>query len=406
MPTALVLEEKNKIRTIAVTGTNGKTSTVELARQLMVAAGHRPASLGTLGLKTDFSKNSEPLLIGKDAIPELVTELRCYQNIDIFLYEAFSASIAARLYDELPLDVAVLTNIGEDHLECHGTQEEYEKAKLRLFSEILKSEGTALYNADDISAVNIEAICRRRNMDTFTFGINCKADLKLTHKYMRGLETHVGILFKNQQYKCKVPFDESIFLSNWLAALAIGLQCNIELESLLRFSQNLLLPPGRLELVGRTTHKATIYVDYANNADALKAVLDIVQRNTTGKVRLVFGCGGGKHKSKRTKMGRIAHENADVVYVTDDNAREEDPKRLRMEIIEHCPQAIEIGNRKKAIENAIRDLCPKDTLLIAGKGHENHQEINGVKTNFSDKKTVLEYLNTVSKNKNYELQLS
>ena len=400
------METMKKIRTIAVTGTNGKTTTVELARQLISAAGHRPASLGTLGLKTDFSKNSEPLLIGKDAIPELVEELQCYQNIDIFLYEAFSASIAARLYDELPLDVAVLTNIGEDHLECHGTRKEYEKAKLCLFSEILKCEGTALYNADDVSGDKIEAICRHRNMNSFTFGINSKADLKITHKYIQGNETHLGVLFRNKHYKVKVPFSESIFLSNWLAALAIGLQCNIEIEALLRFSQNLRLPPGRLELVGSTVHGAPIYVDYAHNAHALKAVLDIVQRKTTGKVRLVFGCGGGKHKSKRTKMGRIAHESADIVYITDDNPREEDSKKLRTEIIEQCPQAIEIGNRERAVEHAIRDLGPNDTLLIAGKGHEDHQEINGVKNSFSDKKIVQEYLSTVSKNKNHELQLS
>ena len=394
------------MRTIAVTGTNGKTTTVELARQLLVAAGHRPASLGTLGLQMKGMSTYEPVLIGDDALPELVEELtNCYQA-DALLFEAFSASIMGKLYDKLPVDIAVLTYIGEDHIEYHGSKESYVHSKLRLFREILDEKGVAIYNIADERANQMKDIIEQRNINSFTFGLNHKSDLCLTNVETHSFKSEALLLYQNREYSISVPIIGDIFLLNWLAALSISLQFNVQIESLLETSKSLKLPPGRLEFIG-SCNGAKIYVDYAHTACALTAVLKEMRKMTRGRLHLLFGCGGGRDSAKRNKMGMVALKYADNIYITDDNPRDEDPKTIRNQIKVFCPIGVEIDNRKLAIEQAIQKLELGDTLIVAGKGHENYQEVKGNKVSFSDKETVIQCIDKItSKHCNYELQLS
>ena len=396
----------NNIKTVAVTGTNGKTSTVELARQLLDSGGHRPASLGTMGLQMKDTDAYDPILIGDEALPELSEELAEYHQVNVFIYEAYSAAIMGKLYDNLPLDIAVLTYIGEDHLEYHGSKENYVNAKLRLFRELLREKGTAIFNAGDERAAEIKQICEHRNINIFTFGISRKADLCLTDVKTHNYKS-TGILnYQHKEYPISVPFIGAVFLLNWLAALSISLQSDLKLEKLLKNSRNLKLPAGRLEYIGKYKG-ARIYVDYAHTTDALIAVLNVLRKVTKKNLHLLFGCGGERDVSKRGQMGRIAQKYADNVYITDDNPRYEDPKEIRKQIMECCPVGIEVDDRKIAIKRAIHNLKRNDTLIIAGKGHENYQEIKEDKKYFSDKETVLEYINEVTPRfDNHELQLS
>lgn len=383
-----------KVKTVAVTGTNGKTTTVVLARQLLESVGHRTASLGTLGLDIKDTVIYEPILIGCDAMFELAEELHHYYQVETLIYEAFSTAIMGRLYDKLPPDIAVLTYIGEDHIEYHGSKECYVNSKLRLFQEVLDGKGTAIYNIGDERAQELQHICEQRNIYPFTFSINQKSDLWLSDLKGDCFGTKGILNYQDKQYFVTLPFIGDIFLLDWLAALSISLQFSNNIEELLEMSKRLLLPPGRLEFIG-SYNGAKIYVDYAHTPCALMALLKEVRKVTHGEMHLLFGCGGGRDVSKRSQMGKVAQRFADIIYITDDNPRDENPKKIRSQIKEFCPSGTEIGDRKLAIESAIQNLKTDDTLIIAGKGHENYQEVKGSKKYFSDKATVLNILDKV-----------
>ena len=396
------MNERNTIN-VGVTGTNGKTSTVDLARKILQYTDFIPASLGTLGLHIKDTLPYEPLLIGPEAIPELVNELNEDYQADVFIFEAFSAAIMGKLYDGLPIDIAVLTYIGEDHLDYHKSKENYVSAKLRLFKELLHENGIAIYNATDERALELKHICDQRNIRTFTFGFDHKADLYLkdvevTNDHSKGI-----LKYQDNEYQISVPFMGNIFLLNWLAALSITLQFQVQLDLLLKTSRSLTLPPGRLEYIG-SYNDARVYVDYAHTADALKAVLAALRKVSNGSIHLVFGCGGGRDVAKRSQMGVVAQHHADTIYITDDNPRDEDPKMIREQIMEFCPKAIQIDGRANAINQAISNLKINDILLVAGKGHENYQELKGHKEYFSDKETIRTYIDkTKPKFQNHEL---
>ncbi len=380
-----------RIKTIAVTGTNGKTSTVEMARQLLVKTGYLPASLGTLGLKLKNQEYLQSILIGCDAIPNLVSDLLQFYKIDTFIYEAFSSSIVGKIYDKLPLDIAVLTQIGEDHIEYHGSIEDYGIAKLRLFNEVLNENGLAIYNVKDSRSQEIKQICIDRTIRTFCYGVDHECDLSMSKVVTDNFIT-TGILnYQNKSYEIKLPFSGNIFVLNWLAALSITLQYEIDIKSLVNYSKQLLLPPGRFEHVGNFNN-ARIYIDYAHNALALKAVLMDLRNITKAKIHLIFGCGGGRDLEKRTQMGLVAFKYADYTYITNDNPRDEDPEKIRAQIKDSCPSAFEIADRKVAIENAINKVEIGDSLLIAGRGHEDFQETKGVELYLSDKQIVMNIL--------------
>lgn len=385
------------MKTIAITGTNGKTSTVSLTQQLLASKDYKSICLGTLGLHVDNEYMFDPILIGQDAIPNLIEELREYNQIDSFIYEAFSAPISAKLYDKTSLDIAVLTYIGEDHLDFHESRDNYINAKLRLFNEVLQKKGTVIYNINDESAARLEKICIQRDLNSLTFGFFEKCDLWVEKLVTKESYSQGVLVYKGNQHSFKVPFVGQPFLLNWLAALSVSLQFGISLKDLLMASETLKLPPGRFEYIGNY-NGAKIFVDYAHTACALKAMLNIFREITEGKIYLVFGCGGNRDASKRGKMGSIAQRLADVVYITDDNPRDEDPKSIRNQIFDFCPKGIDVSDRKLAISLAINSLETSDVLVITGKGHEKTQEIKGVKQYFSDTETTLELLNELNNN--------
>ena len=370
----------------AITGTNGKTSVVFIAAQLMASCGFKAASLGTLGLISDEYSDPDPILVGPDAIPDLAKELESTYHIDGLFFEAFSTSIEAELYDDIDIDVAVLTNISTDHLDYHGSQENYVKAKLRLFEEILNLGKLAVFNHDDDIADTLIEICKKRSIRYLSYGEHENANLKIISINNVGDETQVTIEFKNTLFVTILSFIGEIFVQNWLCALSISLIQGHEIDYLMDSSKSVILPPGRMEKI----YNKNIYIDYAHNAVALEAVLKILKSKCNGSLHLIFGCGGDRDKGKRKTMGKIANSYAEKIYITDDNPRTENAEKIRHAVLQYCPKGIEIGNRQEAIRLAISNLKPNDILLVAGKGHETVQEVNGKVYEYSDKNTILE----------------
>jgi len=372
----------------AITGTNGKTSVAFIASQFMNLSGFKAASLGTFGLLCGENSDSDPILVGSNAVSELAEELEQTLDVDGFFFEAFSASIEARLYDNVNIDVAVLTNIEADHLDFHGSKEGYVSAKLRLFEEVLGSGKSAVFNHDDEISEKIIEICKRRSIKYLSYGKSEDADVKVRSINIVGDKTDVEIKFKNKLFTATLSFIGEMFVQNWLCAISISLLQGQEIEQLVDHSPSIALPPGRMEKIG----DKNIYIDYAHNAAALKAVLKVLKSNSAGDLHLVFGCGGERDKSKRRTMGQIANDYADVVYITDDNPRTENAEKIKSTIFKNCPKGLMISDRKAAIDLAIKRLEPGDVLLVAGKGHETYQEVNGSKLAHCDKTTVSKFL--------------
>lgn len=371
----------------AVTGTNGKTSVVFIASQFMALYGFKTASLGTLGLISNEYSDPDPILVGSYAVPELVEELENTYHIDGFFFEAYSTSIEAKLYDNVDIDVAVLTNISIDHLDDHGSNENYVKAKLRLFEEVLNLGKSAVFYHDDNISEKIIEICKKRSITYLSYGVHEHANVKIISINNIGDKTEVRIEVKNKLFTATLSFIGEIFVQNWLCALSISLIQDHEIEQLIDISERLTLPPGRMEKISNRN----IYIDYAHNAVALEAVLKILKNKCNGSLHLVFGCGGDRDKDKRKTMGQIANRYAEKIYITDDNPRTESAGRIRSDILKHCPKGIEINKRPEAIQLAINSLTANDILLVAGKGHETYQEVNENTYDHSDKNTILNF---------------
>lgn len=371
----------------AITGTNGKTSVVCIASQLMESCGYKAASLGTLGLISKNYSDPDPTLVGPGAIPELIDELENIHDIDGFFFEAFSASIEAGLYDDVRIDVAVLTNISIDHLDYHGSKQNYVKAKFKLFEEVLDKGKNAVINLDDKMAEKLVKICEKRLINYLSYGAHKNASLKVISIKNIDDRTEVTIEFEKRLFRTTLSFIGDIFVQNWLCALSILLIQGHEIEQLLKASEQISLPMGRMEKISNKN----IYIDYAHNSVALEAVLKILKSKCKGKLHLVFGCGGDRDKDKRAAMGRIANKYADKIFITDDNPRTENAKKIRSDILQYCYKGAEISNRKKAIQFSMNNLKPNDILLVAGKGHETYQEVNGKIYEYSDKNTILEF---------------
>ncbi len=351
----------------AVTGTNGKTSTVEFLRQLWALAGHQAASLGTLGLITQEGR--EPVLgcqSGALTTPDPVvlaeTMARLARaDIQRVAIEASSHGLDQFRLDGLSLAAAGFASFSRDHLDYHANMAAYRAAKLRLFAELLP-EGAAAIAAASLDATTLaalRAIARRRRL---RFEI---ARLEQAAPVPEGQRLTVsGTEFF-------LPLPGRFQAEN--AVLAATLATMLGDPAALSRLEKLRPVRGRLERAAVLPNGACAYVDYAHTPDALKNLLAALRPHTQGRLVIVFGAGGDRDPGKRAAMGRAAAAGADRVIVTDDNPRTEDPARIRRAVLAGCPGAAEIGDRAGAIEAALSDLCPGDVLAVAGKGHEMGQ---------------------------------
>jgi UDP-N-acetylmuramoyl-L-alanyl-D-glutamate--2,6-diaminopimelate ligase len=375
-------------RVVAVTGTSGKSSVADFCRQLFAALGYRSASLGTLGVIT-----SDGAAYGSLTTPDPIS---LHQTLDRLsrdgvarlAMEASSHGIDQRRLDGVRLAAAGFTNLGRDHLDYHGTTEAYAAAKLRLFDTLLADDAPAVINADGPYADVVSEGARRRGLKLLTTG-RAGTMLRLVDAEATGFSQRLAVEAFGRMTTVDLPLLGAFQVEN--ALLAAGLVLAVEgegrAEETLRALAGLKGVAGRLERVGEVDGALCI-VDYAHKPDALAHVLDALRPFTPGRLVCVFGCGGDRDRGKRPLMGRIAAEKADIVIVTDDNPRSEDPAAIRTEILGGAKGAREVGNRAEAIKIAVSELKPGDVLVVAGKGHETGQTIGGETFPFSDHEEV------------------
>ncbi|MCW5731644.1 MAG: UDP-N-acetylmuramoyl-L-alanyl-D-glutamate--2,6-diaminopimelate ligase [Alphaproteobacteria bacterium] len=375
-------------RVVAVTGTSGKTSVAEFARQLWTLAGRKAASLGTLGIvRPDGAAYGQLTTPDPVALHRALADLAA-DGIERLAMEASSHGLDQYRLDGVTLSAAAFTNLGRDHMDYHPSEAAYLAAKLRLFDELLPAGALALVNADDAHAPAVLSVCHRRGLRAMTYGRQGR-EFRILRARPLGHGQAVEVELLGRRAAFELPLIGEFQVSNALAAYGLVAAAEGEApapELLARLGG----VPGRMQFAARHPSGAAIYVDYAHKPEALENVLRALRPHAAGRLVVVFGCGGNRDRGKRPLMGAIAGRLADRVIVTDDNPREEDPGAIRREILAAVPDAIEIGDRAAAIVEAIGALAEGDVLVIAGKGHENGQIIGKEVRPFNDAEAARE----------------
>ena len=369
----------------AITGTNGKTSVAEFARQLWASVGIRSASLGTLGLVTDDGQ-SGPGLTTPDPVA-LHAQLRdlAVDGIERLAMEASSHGLDQCRLDGVRVSLACFTNFSQDHLDYHHTMGAYLAAKARLFSELLVDGGTAILNRDAAEYEALATICRSRGVGVTSHGEAESADFRILARVATPVGQELTLRLDGREHRIFLPLVGAFQAMNALAALALVARADgREPADYLEGFASLAGVPGRMQKIGRYPSGATVYVDFAHTPDALATLFDALRPHVTGRLVCVFGAGGDRDPGKRALMGAAVLRGADKAIVTDDNPRTEDPVLIRRAVMAGCPGALEIGDREDAIIAGLRDLGEGDALVIAGKGHEAGQTVGHETLPFDD----------------------
>jgi UDP-N-acetylmuramoyl-L-alanyl-D-glutamate--2,6-diaminopimelate ligase len=285
------------------------------------------------------------------------------------------------------LAAGAFTNLGRDHMDYHPTVEDYHRAKLRLFEALLEKGAPAVIFSDDPWSQPTAKAARAAGLQVLTVGRSGDF-LRLKRVEHERFRQRAEIAADGAIYEIDLPLAGDFQVSNALVAAGLAIATGSVAAQALPALEKLKGAPGRLELVGAAANGAPVYVDYAHKPDALENVLASVRPFTTGRVIVVFGCGGDRDRGKRPIMGEIATRLADVTIVTDDNPRSEVPETIRAAILAAAPGAIEIGDRRTAIVEAVAMLHEGDTLIVAGKGHEEGQTVGAETFPFSDHEEV------------------
>jgi UDP-N-acetylmuramoyl-L-alanyl-D-glutamate--2,6-diaminopimelate ligase len=385
---AAVLAGRQPENIVAVTGTNGKTSTVDFLRQLWECAGQRAASLGTLGLIAPGHAGGgglttpDPVALA-GSLAQLAREgVRCVA------LEASSHGLDQYRLDGVRLKAAGFSNLTRDHLDYHGSLDAYRAAKLRLFAELLPPRAAAVVNAD-MDRTTLDAvydIAADRRLQLLSVG-TCGETLRLLHStpMPAGQALQIEAHGRVRTIETSLPgrFQADNVLMAACLAEATGAADALDNVPKLQGVR------GRMELAATLPNGAAAYVDYAHTPDALQRVLTALRPHAgSHRIVCVFGAGGDRDPGKRPLMGAKVAENADLAIVTDDNPRSEAPENIRRGILAACPGAIEIGDRARAIEAGLAELRPGDVLVVAGKGHEQGQTVGPHTLPFDDASTI------------------
>jgi UDP-N-acetylmuramoyl-L-alanyl-D-glutamate--2,6-diaminopimelate ligase len=357
---------------VAVTGTNGKTSTVEMTRQLWRMAGFHAASIGTLGITTSNDSASTGL-----TTPDIVTFLSnmaglAAEGVTHAAFEASSHGLDQYRTEGVPVKAAPVTNHSHHQLDEHGDMDAYLAAKMRLFREVVDPDGVAVIWADDLWSAAAEYEAKQRGLRILTVGREGET-LRLVAREPTQLGQSLTIAAGPLAQKVTLPLIGAYQAANALVAAGLVIATGGDVQQTLANLARLQPVRGRLERAAITRAGAPVYVDYAHTPDAIAAALDALRPHASGRLILVFGAGGDRDRDKRPEMGRVAAAGADVLIVTDDNPRGEDPAAIRAAIAAGAPDARVIGDRRAAIAAAIAEARADDIVCIAGKGHEQGQ---------------------------------
>ena len=375
---------------IAVTGTNGKSSVVNFFYQILNFHKIPVASIGTLGI---FSRNYNKAINLTSLDP-----LSLHKNLQILsenkvknvILEASSHGLKQKRLDSLKMKAGVFTNLSHDHLDYHKNMKSYFNSKMYLFNKLLNKNSIIITDEDIKEFKNIKKISKNKKIKRTTIGTKTGNIRILSNKYKQHNQL-VKIDIDSEIFNLNIPLIGYFQLKNLFMAVLAASVCGLNKKKILKQIHKIKPVPGRLECVVNLKNNSSIILDFAHTPEALEQSLIALKKQFNKEIIIVFGCGGERDKKKRFFMGKIASQHCRKIFVTDDNPRNEDPKKIRNSIIKGCKQiAISIGNRKKAIQTAIEALNSNEILLVAGKGHENKQDYGSKIINFSDKKIIKE----------------
>ncbi|WPZ20829.1 UDP-N-acetylmuramoyl-L-alanyl-D-glutamate--2,6-diaminopimelate ligase [Sulfitobacter faviae] len=367
---------------IAVTGTNGKTSVSTFVRQIWVEMGLPAVNLGTTGVEGAWAA---PLA---HTTPEPITLHRTLaeaaaNGITHAAMEASSHGLDQRRLDGVTLKAAGFTNFTQDHLDYHETFEAYFAAKAALFARVLPEDGTAVVNIDDEKGVDIAAIARARGCEVITVGRD-GGDLHLQGQRFDATGQDLRFSWRGKTYQKRLNLIGGFQGDNVLLAAGLVIACGADPQEVFDTLPHLTTVRGRMQLAATRDNGAAVFVDYAHTPDAVATALAAMRPHVMGRLVAIVGAGGDRDRAKRPLMGQAAAEHADMVIVTDDNPRSEDPASIRAAVLGGAPDAMEVGDRAEAILRGVDALEPGDALLIAGKGHETGQTVGDDVLPFDD----------------------
>jgi UDP-N-acetylmuramoyl-L-alanyl-D-glutamate--2,6-diaminopimelate ligase len=361
---------------VAVTGTNGKTSVATFTRQIWAALGHAAINIGTTGIEGAWEAPSSHTTPDPITLHAMLAQA-AGAGVTHAAMEASSHGLDQRRLDGVRLAAAGFSNFTQDHLDYHETMEAYFAAKAGLFTRVLPSDGVAVINMNDPKGAEVARLAQARGQRLLTVGHGTTCDLRLLGQRYDSTGQDVRFQWQGQPYQVRLDLIGGFQAEN--VALAAGLVIGAGDDPARVFSvlERLQGVRGRMQLAATRKSGAAVFVDYAHTPDAIQTALRALRPHVMGRIVIVFGAGGDRDRGKRPLMGEAARQNADVLFVTDDNPRSEDPASIRAAIMQACPDANNVGDRAEAILRGVDALGPGDALLIAGKGHETGQVIDG-----------------------------
>ena len=413
-PRRLLAEFSSKINykrpnnLIAVTGTNGKSSIANFYYQILKLNKVKVSSIGTLGVNgINYKKNISNTTFDPIQLNKILRILK-KKKINNVILEASSHGLKQHRLDGLKFDLGIFTNLSRDHLDYHKTFKDYFDSKLILFRKLMKKKSCIILDQDLKFTKKIKNISKNKNFKILSIGKN-NSNLKIIeHKYIN-LDQQIKFLYKNKIFSFSTKLIGKVQVKNILMSILAASKSNINFKNILNSIKNIKAVPGRFEKVGNLNNNSIVILDYAHTPDALKICLsNLKDQFSLKKLNLVFGCGGERDKPKRKIMGRIANIYCNKVYLTDDNPRNENPKKIRNQIKTQISKKklIEISSRKLAIKTAIKNIKSDEIVVVAGKGHERYQEYKEKKY-FSDKDCILQSIKekNIKLNKNWKANI-
>ena len=393
---------------IAITGTNGKSSIADFYFQILKLNNKKVASIGTLGVRSNdinlklSNTTIDPLQLGK-----ILKKLK-KRKINNVIMEASSHGLKQHRLDGLKFNSAIFTNLSQDHLDYHKNLKDYLKAKLYLFENLIKKSGNIITDEKIPEFNKLKKISSINKLKLNTI-YNKKNDFKILSHSFNDESQLLKIKFKKYIKKIKLNLIGKIQLKNILMAIIAAQKSNLSISKILNVIPKLNSVEGRFERVGKIKNQSKVILDYAHTPDALKTcILNLKEQFPDKRIILLFGCGGNRDQNKRSKMGKVADNFSDKIYLTDDNPRYENSNKIRKDIKKGIKKkkVLEIANRAKAINKAIENLVSGEILLVAGKGHEKTQVIGKRKIYLSDKKIILNAIKIKNTNLSNNLKLN
>ncbi len=386
---------------VAVTGTNGKSSIANFYYQILKLNKKNVASIGTLGISgINYKKNISNTTFDPIHLNKILRVLK-EKKINNVILEASSHGLKQHRLDGIKFNLGIFTNLSRDHLDYHKTFKNYFNSKLILFRKLMKKKSSVIFDEDLNITKKIKSISKNKNLKTLSIGSKTSNLKIIEHKFVN-MEQQIKFLYNDRIYSFSTLLIGKVQIKNLLMSVLAAYKSNINMNNILNSIKKIKPVHGRLEKIGNLKNNSIVILDYAHTPDALEVCLkNLREQFSLKKIKIVFGCGGERDIPKRKIMGRIANIYCKKVYLTDDNPRRENPKKIRNQIKEQISRKklVEISSRALAIKSAIQNIQSDEIVVVAGKGHETYQEYKKKKY-FSDKNCIFKSIKEKNKNLN------